>query len=52
VYLTADSFGGFDAKLPAGEWLVYAGPGTGKADYISKFAVKDGDRQELGVVTK
>lgn len=52
VYLTADSFGGFDAKLSAGEWLVYAGPGNGKADYVSKFAVKDGDRQELGVVTK
>jgi hypothetical protein len=52
VYLTADSFGGFDVKLTAGDWLVYAGPGTGKADYISKFSVKDGDRQELGVVTK
>lgn len=51
-YVAADSFGGFDAKLPAGEWLVYAGPGSGKADYISKFSVKDGGRQELGVVTK
>ena len=51
-YVTADGYGGFDAKLPAGEWIVYAGPGTGKAERISTFAVKDGDKQELGVVTK
>lgn len=51
-YVTADGFGGFDAKLPAGEWHVYAGPGTGTASYVSKFQVKDGDKQELGVVTK
>lgn len=51
-YVTADAFGGFDAKLPAGEWHVYAGPGTGTANYVSKFSVKDGDKQPLGVVTK
>lgn len=51
-YVTADGFGGFDAKLPAGEWHVYAGPGTGTASYVSKFKVKDGDKQELGVVAK
>lgn len=51
-YVTADGFGGFDAKLPAGEWHVYAGPGTGTAGYVSKFKVKDGDKQELGVVAK
>jgi hypothetical protein len=51
-YVTADAFGGFDAKLPAGEWHVYAGPGTGTASYVSKFKVKDGDQQPLGVVVK
>jgi hypothetical protein len=51
-YITADSFGGFDATLPAGEWIVYAGPGNGKADMTGRFTVKDGDKQELGVVTK
>ncbi len=51
-YITADGFGGFDAKLPAGEWHVYAGPGTGTADYVSKFRVADGDTQPLEVRTK
>ena len=51
-YVTADGFGGFDATLPAGEWHVYAGPGNGTAGYVSKFRVKDGDKQELGVVAK
>ena len=51
-YVTADAFGGFDAKLPAGEWHVYAGPGSGTANYVSKFKVADGDKQPLGVVTK
>ncbi len=51
-YITADSFGGFDAKLPAGEWHVYAGPGNGSANYVSKFKVADGDKQPLGVVAK
>lgn len=51
-YVTTDAFGGFDAKLPAGEWHVYAGPGNGTANYVSKFSVKDGDKQPLGVVTK
>lgn len=51
-YITADGFGGFDAKLPAGEWHVYAGPGNGTASYVSKFKVADGDKQPLGVVAK
>jgi hypothetical protein len=52
-YVTADTFGGFDAKLPAGEWHVYAGPGNGTANYISKFKVKDGEQlPPLGVVVK
>ncbi len=51
-YITADGFGGFDAKLPAGEWHVYAGPGTGTADYVTKFRVADGDTQPLEVRTK
>jgi len=51
-YVTTDAFGGFDANLPAGEWHVYAGPGNGTANYVSKFSVKDGEQQPLGVVTK
>ena len=51
-YITADGFGGFDAKLPAGEWHVYAGAGTGTANYVSKFRVAAGDKQPLDVRTK
>lgn len=51
-YVTADRFGGFDATLPAGEWHVYAGPGTGTAGYVSKFTVADGDKQPMTVAVK
>jgi hypothetical protein len=51
-YVDADAFGGFDARLPAGEWHVYAGPGTGTAVKAGKVKVKDGDKQPLGVVTR
>ncbi len=51
-YITADKFGGFDANLPAGEWLVYAGPGNGQAAYVSKFKVAEGDKQPLTVAVK
>lgn len=51
-FVTADAFGGFDAKLPAGDWIVYAGRGTGKADKISQFRVADGERVQPTVVLK
>jgi predicted 2-oxoglutarate/Fe(II)-dependent dioxygenase YbiX len=51
-FVTADTFGGFDAQLPAGDWIVYAGRGTGKADKISTFRVADGERVQPTVVLK
>jgi hypothetical protein len=51
-YVTADGFGGFDAKLPAGDWHVYAGPGTGTAVRTGKLSVADGASQAMTVVVK
>lgn len=51
-YATADGFGGFDAKLPAGEWHVYAGPGNGTAVRTGKVAVEAGVKKEFNVMVK
>ena len=48
-YVTADDFGGFDVKLPAGEWHLYVGSGNGKATYHSKVSVADGERTTVKV---
>lgn len=48
-YVTADDFGGFDVKLPAGEWHLYVGGGNGKATYHSKVSVADGERTTVKV---
>ncbi len=52
VYATADTFGSFEATLPAGTWHVYGGPGSGKAELIGKLTTKDGDRLEPKVALK
>jgi len=52
VYATADNFGSFEANLPAGEWHVYGGPGTGKAELLGKLTTKDGERLEPKVALK
>lgn len=48
-YVTADGYGEFDAKLPAGEWHLYVGHGDGKAAYHSKVSVADGERTTVKV---
>lgn len=48
-YVTADDFGGFDVKLPAGDWHLYVGNGNGKAVYHSKVRVDDGERTTVKV---
>ena len=51
-YVTTDKFGGFDATLPAGEWHVYAGPGTGTASRTGKVTLTDGEKKEFNVMVK
>jgi hypothetical protein len=48
-YATADGYGQFDAKLPAGDWHLYLGHGDGKAVYHSKVSVTDGERTAVKV---
>jgi len=51
-YVTADSFGNFDLKLPAGDWFVYLGNGDGRATYHKKISVGDFDSREFRVVSR
>jgi hypothetical protein len=51
-YATADAFGGFDVKLPAGEWFVYLGDGQGKATMHTKISVAAADSREFKVVSR
>ena len=41
VESVADAGGQFDADLPAGEWHVYLGTGTGKALFYKTLTVGD-----------
>ena len=51
-YVTSDSFGNFDVKLPAGEWYVYLGNGDGRAQYHRKITVGEYDAREFKVVSR
>lgn len=51
-YVTSDSFGNFDVKLPAGEWHVYLGNGEGRAQYHKKISVGEYDAREFKVVSR
>ncbi len=51
-YATADGYGQFDAKLPAGDWHLYVGHGDGKAVYHSKVNVTDGERTKVTVMDR
>lgn len=51
-YVTADRFGNFDLRLPAGDWHVYLGNGDGRAVYHKKITVKPYDTREFMVVSR
>jgi hypothetical protein len=51
-YATADEFGGFDLKLPAGDWHMYVGSGNGQASYHKKITVTDGESRNFTVVSR
>jgi hypothetical protein len=44
-YVTADGFGNFDARLPAGEWYLYVGTGSGKAVQHSEEPIRVGEAE-------
>jgi hypothetical protein len=51
-FVTADQFGNFDVKLPAGEWYVYIGNGDGRANFHKKITIGEYDSREFKVVSR
>ncbi|CAN5289929.1 hypothetical protein BH11PLA2_BH11PLA2_10780 [soil metagenome] len=47
-----NNFGEFDVKLPAGEWYVYLGQGTGKATFHKKLTVGADDNRDVTLVSR
>ncbi len=50
-YVTANAFGEFDLRLPAGDWYLYVGEGT-QATYHKKISVGDRDTVDYKVVSR
>ena len=51
-YVTADAFGNFDLKLPAGEWHMYVGHGDGRASYHKKVSIGEYEARQFTVVSR
>lgn len=51
-YATANGFGEFDVRLPAGEWYLYVGNEAGKASYHKKISLGDRDTVDYKVVSR
>ena len=50
-YATANAYGEFDVRLPAGNWYMYVGEGT-KATYHKQIALGDRDTVDYKVVSR
>ncbi|MBP3955903.1 hypothetical protein J8F10_11465 [Gemmata sp. G18] len=50
-YTTANAFGEFDLRLPAGDWYLYVGEGA-QATYHKKISVGDRDTVDYKVVSR
>ena len=51
-YATANAYGEFDLRLPAGNWYMYVGGVTGKATYHKRLALGDRDTVDYKVVSR
>jgi hypothetical protein len=51
-YATANAYGEFDVRLPAGNWYMYVGGETGKATYHKKLSLGDRDTVDYKVVSR
>ena len=51
-YATANAYGEFDVRLPAGNWYMYVGGEGGKATYHKQIAVGDRDTVDYKVVSR
>ena len=51
-YATANAYGEFDVRLPAGKWYMYVGGEGGKATYHKQIALGDRDTVDYKVVSR
>jgi hypothetical protein len=51
-YVTANAYGEFDARLPAGTWYLYLGGDGGKATYHKQLTLGDRDTYDYKVVSR
>jgi hypothetical protein len=51
-YATANQFGEFDLRLPAGNWYVYLGGENGRATYHKQVSLGDKDTYDYKVVSR
>ena len=51
-YATANTYGEFDVRLPAGKWYMYVGGPTGQAVYHKQISVGDRDTVDYKVVSR
>jgi hypothetical protein len=51
-YATANTYGEFDLRLPAGTWYMYVGGSQGQASYHKKITVGDRDTVDYKVVSR
>lgn len=51
-YATANQFGEFDVRLPAGNWYMYLGGDGGKATYHKQVSLGDKDTYDYKVVSR
>jgi hypothetical protein len=51
-YVTANNFGEFDLRLPAGTWYLYVGGESGKAIYHKKIELGDRETVDYKIVSR
>lgn len=51
-YATANTYGEFDVRLPAGKWYLYVGTNDGKASYHKQVTIGDRDTYDYRLVSR
>ena len=51
-YATANAFGEFDVRLPAGKWYLYLGGDNGRATYHKQISLGDRETYDYKVVSR
>lgn len=52
IEVKTNQYGEFDTNIPAGDWYLYLGTGTGKAVYHSKLTMVEGQTRDVTVASK